>query len=82
MKEREMDLMVSMGDAGAMTRSAAETCQTCGWPIAEPYQIVSRHLTSEGVITWSRCACGRLQAHRGTSVVLRATCPSSDRHAL
>lgn len=23
--------------------------------------IVSRHTTSEGVVVWSRCACGRLQ---------------------
>lgn len=23
--------------------------------------IVSRHITSEGVVLWSRCACGRLQ---------------------
>ncbi|MEU6573524.1 hypothetical protein [Streptomyces sp. NPDC046805] len=23
--------------------------------------IVSRHITSEGVVVWSRCACGRLR---------------------
>ncbi|MEU1668139.1 hypothetical protein ABZ547_32100 [Streptomyces sparsogenes] len=23
--------------------------------------IVSRHTTSEGIVVWSRCACGRLQ---------------------
>ncbi|WP_212910389.1 hypothetical protein [Streptomyces sp. TS71-3] len=23
--------------------------------------VVSRHTTSEGVVVWSRCACGRLQ---------------------
>jgi hypothetical protein len=25
------------------------------------YEVLSRHLTSEGVVTYSRCACGRLQ---------------------
>lgn len=23
--------------------------------------IISRHTTSQGVVTWSRCVCGRLQ---------------------
>jgi hypothetical protein len=25
------------------------------------YEVLSRHLTSEGVVTYTRCACGRLQ---------------------
>ncbi|MES9539834.1 MULTISPECIES: hypothetical protein [unclassified Actinomadura] len=25
------------------------------------YEVLSRHLTSEGVVTYTRCACGRPQ---------------------
>jgi hypothetical protein len=25
------------------------------------YEVLSRHLTSEGVVSYTRCACGRLQ---------------------
>ncbi|WP_433462308.1 hypothetical protein [Spirillospora sp. CA-128828] len=25
------------------------------------YEVLSRHLTSDGVVTYTRCACGRLQ---------------------
>jgi hypothetical protein len=56
-----------------MDRIADDTCPRCGWPTAEPFQVVSRHVTSEGTITWSRCACGRLQVHRGGALVLRST---------
>jgi hypothetical protein len=73
LKECEMDLTAPMSDARGMNACTVESCPACGWPTAEPYEIVSRHVTSEGVITWSRCACGRLQVHRGASVVLRAT---------
>jgi hypothetical protein len=50
-----------------------DTCPDCGWPEAEPYEVLSRHATSEGEIVWSRCACGRLRVHRGRAVVLRST---------
>ncbi|OLT00365.1 hypothetical protein BJF90_35840 [Pseudonocardia sp. CNS-004] len=59
-----------------MDRPTDEMCPRCGWPAAEPFEVVSRHVTSEGVITWSRCACGRLQVHRGSTLVLRATEPA------
>jgi hypothetical protein len=72
MKKREMDLTGWPSDAGRMDR-IADTCPCCGWPTAEPFQVVSRHVTSEGTITWSRCACGRLQVHRGSALVLRST---------
>lgn len=36
-------------------------CPRCGWPEAELYEIISRHLTSEGVVTYTRCACGEVQ---------------------
>jgi hypothetical protein len=71
-----MDVMVSARDAGGM--DIESRCPRCGWPDAEPYEIVSRHVTSEGLITWSRCACGRLRVHRGTTVVLRASHPVWD----
>jgi hypothetical protein len=67
-----MDLTGWLSDAGRMEPVVA-TCPRCGWPTAEPFQVVSRHVTSEGTITWSRCACGRLQVHRGSALVLRST---------
>ncbi|WP_345605567.1 hypothetical protein [Pseudonocardia adelaidensis] len=59
-----------------MERPSHDVCPVCGWPTAEPYQVVSRHPTSEGTITWSRCACGRLQVHRGDTLVLRSPRPA------
>lgn len=41
--------------------NASLTCQRCGWPESDPYEIVSRHYTSAGVIEYTRCACGLLQ---------------------
>ncbi|MWK38831.1 hypothetical protein GEV43_35600 [Actinomadura sp. J1-007] len=38
-----------------------EDCPGCGWPQAEVYEVLSRHLTSEGVVTYTRCACGEMQ---------------------
>jgi hypothetical protein len=55
-----------------MERRADDFCPRCGWPTAEPFEVVSRHVTSEGMIVWSRCACGRLQVHRGGRLVLRS----------
>lgn len=37
-------------------------CPCCGWPTDEPFQTVSRHRTSEGLVAWTRCPCGRLRA--------------------
>jgi hypothetical protein len=36
-------------------------CPTCAWPESEPYETISRHVTSEGVVTYSRCACGEVR---------------------
>jgi len=36
-------------------------CPVCAWPLDEPYEVVSRHVTSEGVVTYSRCACGEMR---------------------
>lgn len=44
-----------------------ERCAYCGWPEAEPYEVVSRHDTSEGTVVYTRCACGRLQVRRDHS---------------
>ncbi|MCT2583032.1 hypothetical protein [Actinophytocola gossypii] len=38
------------------------TCPHCGWPDAEPAEIVSRHPTTSGLTLWTRCRCGSLQA--------------------
>ncbi|TDB81516.1 hypothetical protein E1264_32645 [Actinomadura sp. KC216] len=40
---------------------AVEECPRCGWPESEAYEVLSRHLTSEGVVTYTRCACGEVQ---------------------
>jgi hypothetical protein len=37
------------------------TCRACG-RVVEHQQVVSRHTTSEGVVSWMRCTCGALQA--------------------
>jgi hypothetical protein len=78
LKEREMDLTGLLGEAGRMERRAEDLCPCCGWPAAEPFQVVSRHVTSEGTLTWSRCACGRLRAHRDGTLVLRASRTARD----
>ncbi|MFI2026682.1 hypothetical protein [Streptomyces buecherae] len=31
------------------------------WPLAEPVRVVSRHRTTEGVVVYARCVCGRLR---------------------
>lgn len=36
-------------------------CPYCGWPDADPFAVVSRHSTPEGMTVWSRCSCGSLQ---------------------
>jgi hypothetical protein len=36
-------------------------CPYCGWPDAEPFEVVSRHRTPEGLTVWTRCCCGSLQ---------------------
>lgn len=37
-------------------------CPHCGWPDAEPYQVISRRLTRDSTqLSWVRCACGSLQ---------------------
>jgi hypothetical protein len=36
-------------------------CPVCAWPESEPYEVISRHLTSEGLVTYSRCACGEVR---------------------
>lgn len=36
-------------------------CRHCGWPQSEVYEVLSRHLTSEGLVTYTRCVCGVVQ---------------------
>lgn len=45
----------------AAAESEGAQCPRCGWPVDRPFQILSRHVTSEGLVTYTRCACG---AHR------------------
>ncbi|WP_165959183.1 hypothetical protein [Actinomadura sp. KC345] len=41
--------------------------------------VVSRHLTSDGVVVWTRCACGRLRMdlipHEGGASLTAGPCP-------
>ncbi|HEY2096784.1 MAG TPA: hypothetical protein VGH72_10000 [Pseudonocardia sp.] len=34
-------------------------CTACGWPLAET-SVVSAHRTSEGLVCYQRCVCGRI----------------------
>lgn len=43
---------------------STDLCRQCGWPDTEPYDVVSRHTTSEGVIIYTRCTCGLLHVRR------------------
>ncbi|MFG2000720.1 hypothetical protein ACGFNU_16405 [Spirillospora sp. NPDC048911] len=38
-----------------------DDCPRCGWPEDETYEVLSRHLTSDGVVSYTRCACGEVQ---------------------
>ncbi len=57
-----MDVWDSAGHPGFMS---TRHCPCCGWPEADPYEIVSRHETSEGTVVYTRCVCGRLQVRHG-----------------
>lgn len=66
-------------------------CEHCGWPESEPYAILSRHRTSQGLALWTRCACGttrvrlrpptgaeRIVARLGQPEAATAPIPTSD----
>ena len=55
---------------------APRYCPQCGWPDAHLYEVVSRHRTTEGVIVYTRCVCGRLQVRGGDRVAIRQTGPA------
>lgn len=38
-----------------------DECPRCGWPQDQVYEVLSRHVTSEGVVSYTRCACGEIQ---------------------
>lgn len=50
-------------------------CPHCGWPDAQPFQVLSRHRTGSGLTVWSRCACGSTQVREvgvsGTRILTR-----------
>jgi hypothetical protein len=39
-------------------------CPYCGWPDDKPVQTLSRHSTVDGLLVWTRCICGSLQARQ------------------
>ncbi|QPP08513.1 hypothetical protein G4Z16_21300 [Streptomyces bathyalis] len=46
-------------------------CPYCGWPDDQPVRDLSQHPTGEGILVWTRCACGSLQARLLTAGILR-----------
>jgi hypothetical protein len=46
-------------------------CPYCGWPDGTPVRDLSRHPTEEGVLSWTRCACGSVQARLFTGGTVR-----------
>lgn len=57
--------MVFPGHTGGMTSElpiAEATCEQCGLPRPESLDIISRHRTSRGVIVYTVCICGILEA--------------------
>jgi hypothetical protein len=59
------------------------SCPHCGWPDAEPYQVISRRLTRDSTqLSWVRCACGSLQMRQqpraGDASVLTRGRPTLD----
>lgn len=63
--------------------SKNDRCRRCGRPESQPFETVSRHTTSTGVIVYTRCACGLLQvrSHPLTGpragLIARGRCPAT-----
>ncbi|MFJ9664858.1 hypothetical protein ACIRPP_09570 [Streptomyces sp. NPDC101219] len=69
--------MTSTAGSPRGTGALGTACPFCGWPDgAEPFRVVSRHLTGAGSTLWTRCGCGSLQVRvtddRGTRIVSRS----------
>jgi hypothetical protein len=47
-------------------------CQYCRRPEPGTCRVESRHTTSEGVVVYVRCACGRLQRHLVSTAEMRS----------
>ena len=63
--------------------SAAITlCPYCGYPDAEPFQVLSRHRTSAGQTLWTRCKCGSLQVRVRDAAGEQITARSRPHHAI
>lgn len=64
-----------------VSRLHDSTCRVCGRP-TERQQLLSRHTTSEGIVSWVRCACGALEArfrpHGSSERVVAASRPHGD----
>lgn len=63
------------------TGTTVNGCPRCGWPRNEIFEVLSRHLTSKGVVSYTRCACGeiemRFQPYGGEAVVGAHSDPGS-----
>lgn len=59
-------------------------CPYCGWPDDQPVQDLSQHQTGEGVLVWTRCACGSVQARLltgGTTEIVTRGRPPAPPHS-
>lgn len=48
-----------------------DRCPHCGSPDRGPHHLISAHSTSEGMILWSRCTCGAVEARLERNVIAR-----------
>lgn len=77
-QKRELDFKSS-----AAQTEGVDAEQECGHSQHEPGEVASRHMTSEGVLVYTRCACGalRVRLHRwdgGTKVLAESGPRASD----
>lgn len=58
-------------------------CQRCGRPRTQSATILSRHTTSDGVIVYTECVCGLLEAwlHPISDVTATLVAQSANGHA-
>jgi hypothetical protein len=56
-----MVIVILIITANVNQGSPVTECPTCAWPVSESYEVISRHVTSDGIVTYSRCVCGEVR---------------------
>jgi hypothetical protein len=64
--------MEAMDNLGSDGTTEADRCPWCGRREDEPAQVISRHMTSTGLITYARCRCGLLHVWHSRAPADRA----------